>query len=1161
MKKTGWRRLVGAVTAAVLLLTVLPLGAVGQSVFPWEREDNGIEQILQRDGYLEGIWFPWFNHVNLGHGLTSNEVMVEYVGNAWATVGLDDYGPENIYQQIYNLKALGFNLLGYEGSVYSEGVVLDAHGDVLGIKEEYLYNVRRFLDICRAVEMPVLWTVCCHSTSVNDYYEFGKMAWDVMTRYYADPVAADHYAERFVAPLCEVLAEYPDVVVMVAATVEAENEINDSHIGNHFASRELYGVTQEDMLYFIKKVNDTVAEHLPNVTRTIGSQLENMSVYRDIDFDMLGDQNYNYAGNSYKPESFMPSVPTFVSEFGLGFEQKYDDETFTELQLRFRDNFRRDGHKGWVMWCWSTDRDQPGSTFSLLRYGGGVTDFRSTAYDLHYYIEEYRAAHRGETIEMDAPVMFCNTTGRKVEWIAPRQAVSMDLERSDDAGENWTTLLEGADPADYVDRGKGIYTDPTAKGDHTLYRVTVRDAAGHTAVSAPSNEAGRMDDFGAVYEGERAPAFDWGPMPFNLPFVSSTNPMVLNTVGEVNNRPVKGANLLGNGSFEETQGGPWMQEGFFGEGVSIVTDPTAPDGGKTLYFDSSATERASRHTVWVDVEPDTVYVFSAWIKGAYLAADNRGYATLGVTDPETGRFAPYAPQGQKPYYTQEKQIVPTAWDEEWHLRSVSFHSGDRTRVGISLYGCASRMWVDDLALYKNGDGVKYVSENMSGAISFGFDAEYSGCDPQDCVTENVRFDEADSDFWQSGSGWKNGFMSITDGRLGYGPSLCYTASDDPIGLHYIKWVEVEPHTNYSFSMMMKVLEDGAGCMALINGKKRDCVSFIEFDFSREVYGEEWFPILLEFNTDSFTTIGIAVVDKGGTALFDNVRLFRTVDGKEMEDPYLEDKNGWVKEEGKWAFYENGTKVVNKWVKDSQGWCYLGADGYAVTNTWKKDSVGWCYLNGSGSMVKNAWVKDNGKWYYLDQNGYMVTNAWRKDSVGWVYLGSDGAMLTNAWCKDSKGWCYVGADGYAVTNTWKKDSVGWIWLDKNGSMTKNAWIKDNGKWYYLDANGYMVTNAWKKDSKGWVYLGSDGAMLTNAWCKDSKGWCYVGENGYAVTECWKKDSYGWIYLDKNGSMTKNAWVYDKGWYYLDGEGYMVANTSVNWKGKTYYFNASGLCTNP
>ncbi|MBQ6830056.1 MAG: fibronectin type III domain-containing protein [Clostridia bacterium] len=227
-------------------------------------------------------------------------------------------------------------------------------------------------------------------------------------------------------------------------------------------------------------------------------------------------------------------------------------------------------------------------------------------------------------------------------------------------------------------------------------------------------------------------------------------------------------------------------------------------------------------------------------------------------------------------------------------------------------------------------------------------------------------------------------------------------------------------------------------------------------------------------------------------------------------------NGWKQIGQRWYYFNGNQPLKNCWQLDSNGWCYLGADGAMKTNAWVKDSVGWCYVGGNGYIVKSNWVLDGGKWYYLDKNGYMLSSTWQLDSVGWCYLGSDGAMKTNAWVKDSVGWCYVGADGYCITNNWVKDSVGWVYLDANGRM------------------------------------------LTNSWVQDSVGWCYVGADGYAVTECWKKDSVGWCYLDKNGSMTKNDWVKDDGkWYYLDGNGYMLAGTTKTIGGKTYTFNASGV----
>ena len=58
-------------------------------------------------------------------------------------------------------------------------------------------------------------------------------------------------------------------------------------------------------------------------------------------------------------------------------------------------------------------------------------------------------------------------------------------------------------------------------------------------------------------------------------------------------------------------------------------------------------------------------------------------------------------------------------------------------------------------------------------------------------------------------------------------------------------------------------------------------------------------------------------------------------------------DGWAKVNGRWVYYQNGRVATNRWIKDSTGWCYVGADGYVVTDCWKKDSKGWCYLNQSG----------------------------------------------------------------------------------------------------------------------------------------------------------------------------------------------------------------------
>lgn len=122
--------------------------------------------------------------------------------------------------------------------------------------------------------------------------------------------------------------------------------------------------------------------------------------------------------------------------------------------------------------------------------------------------------------------------------------------------------------------------------------------------------------------------------------------------------------------------------------------------------------------------------------------------------------------------------------------------------------------------------------------------------------------------------------------------------------------------------------------------------------------------------------------------------------------------------------------------------------------------------------------------------------------------------------------------------WKKTGGKWWYQNADGSYPKNAWKKIDGKWYRFDASGYMVTG-WKKISKKWYYLGNDGAMRTG-WQKISKKWYYFESSGAMVT--------GWKKLSGK-------------WYYFESSGVMLAGMSKKIGGKTYRFNASGVCTNP
>ena len=855
--------------AALAVNLLAPVSAAMGGDFAWTSKDMLIEEILKRDGLIDGIWFPWFEGGSIGHGLTGNDVMAKYYGSSWSKVSMDAVGADKIYREIYNLKAMGYNILGYGGSVYDEGVIHDAYGDVIGIKQDYLDNARRLLNMCREIGMPVMWTVCFHSSSAPNYY--GMDAYNIFSQKYARSEVADHYAEKFVRPLCQMLAEYKDVVALVAIADEPENEINDSAIGNNFGnSRSPYGVNRENMVYFMSRINDVVKDVLPDVARTVASNNQNKAIYEGFDLDLMGHNFYNNEANIAQVESYKSDAPVIFTEYNVGDDLDRDPALFTDRLIRYRQRMIQYGYKGGIQWCWlSAGTHQSTAYYLLNKYNrnGPNTDFVSTVTDLRHHIDDYRNQYQGKTVVLDKPVLYCNEGGGYVEWIPSRQATKMDLLRSTDGGKTWTKILDNVNQSDYVnEHKKGVYMDTATA--NSMYKIVVRDGKGNTAESTPTNVAGVE----AKYKQKATQITPEGPLGIAKDS-SAKGTYTLYSFGEINNRPVNdSANLIQNGSFE-SDSTQWSS--LLGSQVAVVTDKTAPEGSKSLYFNTSGNTEESWHTFIVKVKKDTDYVFAAWVKGATLAAGNSGHGSIGVIDPTTGKFMIYSD-----YRTRtsrgNRQIYPTAWDGQWHLRSVAFNSGDLTEVTIALCGDNSQMWVDGLALFKNGDGIKYTDPRATGSLRVNYYADEYTCADNKCLNSNPSI--SSTDYWKDGAGWQNGFLSVVSGGKS-GKALQYKATADAAGVYYIQWVDVTPNTEYVFSVDAKILKNGNGHVALLSDRllKPEEETFLMFD--QEVYGTDWFDFYVTFNSSCFSRVGIAVCDLGGQALLDNIQLFKVSDGK------------------------------------------------------------------------------------------------------------------------------------------------------------------------------------------------------------------------------------------------------------------------------------------
>ena len=469
---------------------------------------NEYERLLASDGLIYGMDVDWFGDATQGNTSLGQDTLVDMPSQ---------YNEISWRKNITNIKALGFNCVNVwllQGGV--GGVSFNKDGIATGLTDDFISNLKSMLDIAREVGIDILPAITPHGLSSFFYrtvngltaperaYKYYRFYWDGK-----DSEARNAYYENAVSPLCNILADYQDIIPIVALTIEnGTGMVSDAEKGMFLSNGPYGSMSWDSFSSFVDGLSDEVKKVMPNMMTSVEDVgwTSNQFKYNDTKVDLIGRNIYDSSANITDPKDLFITRPTYIGEFNTSETESgsYTEEKSMNVILKFFPNAQSVGYKGGFFFSW--DR---GAGSGLNMFSKGTADnyegLRLLAIPLSYQINQMKNEYRNEAYGNEIPVlnkpaMFYYTGGKSVYWVGVQNAVKYNVERSVNGGA-WEKIAEvSSDNA--LDNGLFYYNDNknydvavNYKNTHNnklpkmSYRVVAVNKEGASSTSEPGNNA------------------------------------------------------------------------------------------------------------------------------------------------------------------------------------------------------------------------------------------------------------------------------------------------------------------------------------------------------------------------------------------------------------------------------------------------------------------------------------------------------------------------------------------------------------------------------------------------------------------------------------------------------------------------------------------------
>lgn len=465
MKK--WYKILAVVMAVILTATVAYAATKSDWMKPAATKSL-YQQAIDDHGFIYGINYPWIS--GQGCSLSDNEAR-----NLTST-----FDSQSVETGFYNVKKIGFDAAILWVFMQAEGIDFDENGDVVGVQDKLLKNLETTLKIAKKHGVGLSLTIMPHLdyNLESGNYSGSKERYDKYSRMFTDPTVREHFFDKAVVPVLELINKYRDTVFAISTTCEPEGDIYGTPNGY-----KPFGTTIENMTEFMKIMVKYSRKYVPDIPvwSTSGwDHADSLQYFNQIDFDFIGRDIYDNKGAVPSVENATITTPVMLGEFGPGGDRSNYANTLFHLEnyKNFITNAKEAGYTGAFYWCYNAK----GQWMSLL--ADSDTSYMAQVPNIYYTIKDGTNEFKGiERPVLDAPTMLYHNVDGSINFIASRDAYEYIIERSLD-GKAFSKLdTVAADTVDKTGNLIGVYKDETAEaGVAYYYRVTAVDMDGNTAV-------------------------------------------------------------------------------------------------------------------------------------------------------------------------------------------------------------------------------------------------------------------------------------------------------------------------------------------------------------------------------------------------------------------------------------------------------------------------------------------------------------------------------------------------------------------------------------------------------------------------------------------------------------------------------------------------------